>query len=60
MNAPKKKLDFARPPVDEVVLSVLFQPLDRLLAPHLGEIWQEFKKDEFIQKRTCQYYALPS
>ena len=49
MNALKKKLDFARPPVDEVVLSVLFQPLDRLLAPHLGEIWQEFKKDEFIQ-----------
>lgn len=48
MNAPKKKLDFARPPVDEVVLSVLFQRLDRLLAPHLGEIWQEFRKDGFV------------
>lgn len=48
MDAPKKRLDFVRPPVDEVVLSVLFQSLDKLLAPHLGEIWQEFKKDGFI------------
>ncbi len=48
MDVPKKKLDFARPPVDEVVLSVLFKPLDRFLAPHLGEIWQEFKKSGFV------------
>lgn len=48
MKTPKKKLDFARPPVDEVVLSVLFEPLDKLLAPHLGEIWQEFKQDGFM------------
>ena len=48
MDAGKNKLDFARPPVDEVVLSILFQSLDKLLAPHLGEIWREFKKDKFI------------
>lgn len=48
METPKKKLDFARPPVDEVVLSVLFNPLDRLLVPHIGEIWHEFKKDQFV------------
>ena len=47
MATLQRKLDFARPPVEEVVLSVLFNPLDRLLAPHLGEIWQEFKKDGF-------------
>ena len=47
MEAPQKKLDFARPPVDEVVLSVLIRPLDKLLAPHLGEIWKEFKRDGF-------------
>ena len=47
MDASKKKLDFARPPVDEVVLSVLFQSLDKLLAPHLGAIWREFEKDGF-------------
>ena len=47
MDTPQKKLDFTRPPVDEVVLSVLFEPLDAFLAPHLGEIWQEFKKDGF-------------
>ena len=48
MDTLQRKLDFARPPVEEVVLSVLFNPLDRLLAPHLGEIWQEFKKDGFV------------
>ena len=48
MATLQRKLDFARPPVEEVVLSVLFNPLDRLLAPHLGEIWQEFKKDGFV------------
>ena len=48
MKTPQKKLDFARPPVDEVVLSVLFKPLDRLLVPHIGEIWHEFKKDQFV------------
>ncbi len=49
MDAPKKKLDFVHPPVDEVVLSVLFKPLSRFLAPHLGAIWQEFKKDGFVR-----------
>ncbi len=48
MNTPKKKLDFAKPPIDEVVLSVLFAPLDKLLAPHLGEIWQKFKQEGFV------------
>ena len=48
METPKKKLDFAKPPVEEVVLSVLFEPLNGLLAPHLGEIWQKFKPDGFV------------
>ena len=48
MDAPKKKLDFAKPPVDEVVLSILFKPLNKFLAPHLGELWHEFKKDRFV------------
>lgn len=43
METLQKELNFARPPVDEVVLSVLFQSLDSLLAPHLGQIWQEFR-----------------
>ena len=49
MEKLEKKLDFARPPVDEVVLSVLIQSLDNLLAPHLGAIWTEFKKDRFVR-----------
>lgn len=48
METVQKKLDFARPPVDEVVFSVLFQSLDSLLAPHLGRIWQEFVEDGFV------------
>ena len=52
-----KKLDFARPPVEEVMLSILFQPLDRFFAPHLGEIWQEFKKSGFVH--TSAQGAVP-
>jgi len=52
MDAPKKELDFARPPVNEVVLSVVFEPLDRFLAPHLGEIWQEFKRFGFVYTKV--------
>ena len=48
MDTLQKKLDFARPPVDEVVLSVQFDRLNALLAPHLGEMWQEFKKNGFV------------
>ena len=47
METPHESLLFARPPIDEVVLSVLIRPLNRLLAPHLGEIWKEFKRDGF-------------
>ncbi len=49
METLRKKLDFVRPPVDEVVLSVLFKSLDRFLAPHFGEIWQELKKEGFLE-----------
>lgn len=35
--------DFDAPPVSEVSLGVQFNSLDRLLAPHLGLIWAEFK-----------------
>ena len=48
MATPQENLHFARPPVDEVVLSVLIKPLDKMLAPHLGDIWQEFKQDGFV------------
>ena len=48
METPQKKLDFVQPPVDEVVLSVLFGSLDKFLAPHLGQIWNEFKQEGFV------------
>lgn len=48
MEIRPQKLNFARPPIEEIVLSVLFQPLDGFLAPHLGEIWRELKKEGFV------------
>ena len=49
MVTPKKNLEFERPPIAEIVLSVHFEQLDSLLAPHFGVIWQEFKNDQFGQ-----------
>ena len=46
METTEKQFDFA---INEVVLSIHFEALDNLLTPHLGEIWQEFKKDEFTK-----------
>jgi len=58
MNAQKNKLDFEKPPVEEVVLSIVFDSLPKLLAPHLGEIWQEFKKDGFTDVK--EHPAIPA
>ena len=58
MDTSQKKLDFALPPVDEVVLSVLFGSLDKFLAPHLGQIWNEFKQDGFVS--VAEHPPVPS
>ena len=59
MTPLEKKLDFAKPPVEEVMLSILFEPLDRFFAPHLGEIWREFKNSGFFYT-TAQGTIPPS
>jgi uncharacterized protein (TIGR04255 family) len=46
ISRPPDLPDFGAPPVTEVALGVQFNTLDRLLAPHLGVIWSEFK-DQF-------------
>lgn len=38
-------LQFERPPVDEVVFSVQFNPLERFLVPHFGLLWERFRTD---------------
>src|SRR5207248_3295992 len=43
---PSDLPDFRAPPVTEVAIGVQFGTLDRLLAPHLGLIWAEFR-DQF-------------
>ena len=57
MEIPEKKLDFARPPVEEVMLGILFEPLDQFFAPYLGDIWQVFKEFGFIH--TTAQGAVP-
>jgi uncharacterized protein (TIGR04255 family) len=47
-SRPPDLPDFGAPPVTEVVLGVQFNTLERLMAPHLGLIWAEFK-DRFPQ-----------
>lgn len=45
--------EYANPPVTEVVCGVLFDPIQTLLAPHLGLLWEKFKPEY----TTCQEVA---
>lgn len=42
-SRPTDLPDFRVPPVTEVALGVQFGTLERLMAPHLGLVWQEFR-----------------
>ena len=42
------QLDFERPPVNEVVLTVVFQPLNRLTLSDFNKIWEQFRNYGFI------------
>ena len=37
--------EYEQPPVTEVVCGVLFKSLRRLLAPHLGLLWERFREE---------------
>lgn len=41
----KKLPSYDRPPVTEVACSVLFSPLEALLAAHIGLLWQRFQPE---------------
>lgn len=45
---------FECPPVIEVVCGVLFTPIEGLLAPHLGQLWDKFRPSEYTE---CQEVA---
>jgi len=45
---------FERPPVIEVVCGVLFRPMEGLLAPHLGQLWDKFRPSGYTK---CQEVA---
>ncbi|MGD8453158.1 MAG: TIGR04255 family protein [Phycisphaerae bacterium] len=49
-ESARTELEFERPPVIEVVCGVLFKPLESMLAPHLGVLWERFK----ATYPTCQ------
>ena len=36
---------YRKPPVDEVIGGLQFQPLDKLRIPHIGLLWEKFRKD---------------
>lgn len=37
--------DFENPPVIEVVCGIQFEPVENLLVPHFGALWEKFKPD---------------
>lgn len=41
-------IHFQKPPIVEVALGILFQPIHNLMAPHLGLLWHKWKA-EFSQ-----------
>src|ERR1700751_683997 len=53
---PADLVDFASPPVTEVVLGVQFNSLERFLSPYLGIVWSEFKHEFPIIE---EYPSLP-
>jgi uncharacterized protein (TIGR04255 family) len=42
---PRDLPDFEQPPLDEVALSVQFEPLPGLQVPQIGLLWSVFRKD---------------
>jgi len=44
---------YENPPIIEMVCGVLFKPIDNLLAPYLGLLWEKFKPDY----SSCQEVA---
>jgi uncharacterized protein (TIGR04255 family) len=42
--------EYANPPVNEVVCGILFKPLDSMMTPHIGLLWEHFRVDY----PTCQ------
>jgi uncharacterized protein (TIGR04255 family) len=58
MNTGADRPDFDRPPVEQVLLAVVFRPLTRLRASHLGLFWERINRsgdfpsvDEFKIRR---------
>lgn len=45
MVASQDLPDYENPPVVEVVCGVLFKPIDTLLAPYVGLLWEKFKPE---------------
>ena len=37
--------DFVKPPVNEVVCGIQFQPLKGMTVPYLGLLWQKFRPE---------------
>lgn len=47
---------YKRPPVNEVVCGLQFQPFDKLFIPHVGLLWAKFRRD-YPRIQTAQPIA---
>jgi uncharacterized protein (TIGR04255 family) len=46
MRSPEDGLiNYGNPPVVEVVCGILFKPIQQMLAPHLGLLWEKFRSE---------------
>lgn len=43
--AQKSLINYENPPVIEVVCGILFKPIEAMLAPHFGLLWEKYKSD---------------
>lgn len=50
ITTPQSLPDYENPPLIEVVCGVIFTPIENILAPHFGLLWEKFKSDY----PTCQ------
>jgi len=44
-NTPSLLPSYKNPPVEEVACGCVFEPLEQLKLPHIGLLWQQFRKD---------------
>ncbi len=59
MTSTRRALpDYGNPPLVEVVCGVVFEPITKMLVPHFGLLWEEFKADYPVCQEAPPLVAL--